>query len=100
MEEVKEDQVAKIEGCSHEFCIDCIKEWAFETENSCPNCKARFNKIITKTEEIKVPDKSELKVDSDSEITMFCEFLAGKVKIHRDKGLSVFPNNRVLEVVS
>ena len=49
------------------FCNDCIKEWAFKVENSCPNCKTSFNKIITKTEEIKVPDKNELKGDYDSD---------------------------------
>lgn len=64
IEEVKETHLAKIECCNHVFCKDCIHEWAFKTENTCPNCKKSFNKIITKTEEIKVPDKSELKKDA------------------------------------
>ena len=36
--------VASISGCSHKFCFDCIDKWAL-TENKCPCCKARFNKI-------------------------------------------------------
>ena len=64
IEEVKEENLAKVEGCSHVFCDECIQQWA-KTENKCPNCKEKFNIIITKTEEIKVPDQSGLKGDYD-----------------------------------
>ena len=40
---------ARIENCSHKFCFDCIQSWALKSENSCPNCKKKFNKIIYKT---------------------------------------------------
>jgi len=36
--------LATIAGCSHKFCFDCIDKWA-ETENKCPCCKSRFNRI-------------------------------------------------------
>lgn len=36
---------AKIEGCIHLFCFECIKEWATKQENTCPLCKKRFNLI-------------------------------------------------------
>eukprot|EP00986_Skeletonema_menzelii_P018913 scaffold26769_cov187-Skeletonema_menzelii.AAC.2 len=36
--------LATISGCSHKFCFDCIDKWA-ETENKCPCCKQRFNRI-------------------------------------------------------
>eukprot|EP00830_Metopus_es_P006232 TRINITY_DN15923_c0_g1_i1.p1 TRINITY_DN15923_c0_g1~~TRINITY_DN15923_c0_g1_i1.p1 ORF type:complete len:260 (-),score=29.81 TRINITY_DN15923_c0_g1_i1:26-775(-) len=36
-----------IESCHHTFCFSCIKRWS-ETENSCPECKKRFNTIKRK----------------------------------------------------
>mmetsp|Transcript_19765 Transcript_19765/g.29526 ORF Transcript_19765/g.29526 Transcript_19765/m.29526 type:complete len:458 (-) Transcript_19765:263-1636(-) len=36
--------LATISGCTHKFCFDCIDKWA-ETENKCPCCKQRFNRI-------------------------------------------------------
>jgi Ring finger domain len=38
------EELARISGCTHTFCFDCISTWA-DTENSCPLCKARFSKI-------------------------------------------------------
>ncbi|KAL7473262.1 hypothetical protein ACHAXS_013705 [Conticribra weissflogii] len=38
------EDVAKISGCTHKFCFDCIDRWA-KTENRCPCCKARFRTI-------------------------------------------------------
>ena len=62
------------------FCVDCIKEWAFKIENTCPNCKESFDKIITKTEEIKVPEKIELN-DDDSEFVHFCDFCLNVINL-------------------
>jgi len=42
--EPKPADVAKINGCDHLFCFDCIERWA-ERENTCPLCKVRFSKI-------------------------------------------------------
>lgn len=44
MDEPKPEDLAKIVGCDHLFCFDCIEKWA-ERENSCPLCKVRFTKI-------------------------------------------------------
>ena len=38
-------QLAKVNGCLHHFCFDCIAEWS-KVENSCPLCKNRFTQII------------------------------------------------------
>mmetsp|Transcript_6151 Transcript_6151/g.11013 ORF Transcript_6151/g.11013 Transcript_6151/m.11013 type:complete len:521 (+) Transcript_6151:280-1842(+) len=37
-------EVARISGCTHQFCFDCIDKWA-ATENKCPCCKERFRTI-------------------------------------------------------
>lgn len=44
MEEPKPLDLAKINGCAHLFCFECIEKWS-ERENSCPLCKTRFAKI-------------------------------------------------------
>jgi Ring finger domain len=44
MSDVEADDLAKISGCDHGFCFDCIEKWA-ERENTCPLCKIRFTKI-------------------------------------------------------
>jgi hypothetical protein len=41
--------LAKIDGCSHIFCIACIRQWS-EKENTCPSCKTRFTTIEYLTE--------------------------------------------------
>jgi Ring finger domain len=44
MSAINGPELAKIDGCSHFFCTDCITEWS-DQENSCPNCKKRFTTI-------------------------------------------------------
>lgn len=34
----------EINSCKHEFCFGCIERWA-HTQNTCPVCIRRFNKI-------------------------------------------------------
>ena len=41
------EKKAEIEPCRHVFCMECITKWA-EIENTCPNCKREFNKIVEK----------------------------------------------------
>ena len=36
--------VATLDSCCHKYCKECIETWA-NTENSCPQCKAKFNTI-------------------------------------------------------
>ena len=42
--EPEKEEKAKINGCEHLFCFDCIGKWA-DRENTCPLCKARFTTI-------------------------------------------------------
>lgn len=36
--------VATLDSCCHKYCKECIQTWA-KTENSCPQCKAKFTTI-------------------------------------------------------
>ena len=70
IEEVEYAKQARINGCNHKFCFDCIKEWATKSSNTCPNCKKKFDKIIYKNvldqdQHIKVEDKDALIDDDD-----------------------------------
>jgi hypothetical protein len=49
----KVEAPAKLSGCTHTFCKDCILEWA-KRENSCPNCRATFKHIKCGRKKIKV----------------------------------------------
>lgn len=42
--EPDDDDLAKINGCDHQFCFECIEKWS-ERENTCPLCKERFTEI-------------------------------------------------------
>jgi len=44
MTEPETEELAKINGCDHYFCFECIEKWA-DRENTCPLCKKRFVKI-------------------------------------------------------
>ena len=43
-EEPRANNIATLNGCNHEFCLDCVTEWA-ETNNVCPLCRAPFQSI-------------------------------------------------------
>ena len=45
LEKPSQESIASIDGCEHQFCFECIAQWA-EHENSCPLCKNRFAKIV------------------------------------------------------
>lgn len=49
------DKKAEIEPCRHVFCMGCITKWA-EIENTCPNCKQEFHKIVEKQVMLKAPN--------------------------------------------
>lgn len=57
MEEPKPIDVAKITGCDHLFCFECIEKWS-ERENTCPLCKVRFNRIDRVNKSKKKGDKA------------------------------------------
>jgi hypothetical protein len=42
--ETPQDSV-KLSSCEHKFCYKCILQWS-KQENTCPNCKRRFYKIM------------------------------------------------------
>jgi hypothetical protein len=60
-ENLNEKTKAKLDGCSHEFCFDCIKKWATEKSNKCPMCKTRFTELHSKDE--KTGEKIVTKID-------------------------------------
>ena len=47
---------AKLDGCQHTYCEDCIKRWA-ERENSCPTCRGTFHSITTNKNIFSVEEK-------------------------------------------
>jgi hypothetical protein len=65
IEEVVEAKEARINGCSHKFCFECINSWAQKCSNTCPNCKKKFTEIIYKDvclndQKVQVKDKNEI----------------------------------------
>jgi len=44
------EEKATIKGCSHNFCLACIRNWA-QTNTSCPLCKLPFDVIVNSSEE-------------------------------------------------
>ena len=45
MDEIKPKNLASLDVCNHKYCKGCIETWA-KTENSCPQCKRKFKKIV------------------------------------------------------
>ena len=50
------EDVARLDGCTHEFCHDCVTQWS-ETHNICPLCRTRFNTIESSGVLQRVPDR-------------------------------------------
>jgi hypothetical protein len=48
IEDIDHAKEARIDGCAHKFCFECIHSWASKCENTCPNCKVKFKKIVYK----------------------------------------------------
>lgn len=42
------DDPAVLDGCTHNYCLDCILAWAAR-ESRCPVCRARFSTVVTAT---------------------------------------------------
>eukprot|EP01017_Pseudomicrothorax_dubius_P007298 TRINITY_DN1224_c0_g1_i11.p1 TRINITY_DN1224_c0_g1~~TRINITY_DN1224_c0_g1_i11.p1 ORF type:complete len:187 (-),score=30.75 TRINITY_DN1224_c0_g1_i11:346-906(-) len=79
----------KLDTCSHEFCLDCIKKWS-QRENSCPLCKRRFKSISKNWRRVryteKVPRKKK-KLNDEEGDTILVE---SKSQIHciHENGIS------------
>lgn len=57
---------AKLDGCQHTYCEDCIKRWA-ERENSCPNCRAKFHTITINQNIFSVENRRQIEDLIDEE---------------------------------
>ena len=57
---------AKLDGCQHTYCEDCIKRWA-ERENSCPTCRGTFHSITTNKNIFSVEEKRQVEDLYDEE---------------------------------
>lgn len=77
----KAETPAKLSGCDHIFCKDCILEWA-KRENSCPNCRAPFKHIKCGRKKTKVkyakqrPDEPERQVVRIGPMFFTAQFMA------------------------
>lgn len=49
---------ASLDCCDHKFCKKCILKWS-KTENTCPQCRKKFTKIIHGKREISVEERSQ-----------------------------------------
>ena len=45
MESMKPEITATLDKCAHKYCGPCIIKWVEDSENKCPACKAKINKI-------------------------------------------------------
>ncbi|EGC31296.1 hypothetical protein DICPUDRAFT_82806 [Dictyostelium purpureum] len=41
MDKIEPSKLATID-CNHNYCYDCIMEWSYRRDNTCPNCRAPF----------------------------------------------------------
>lgn len=63
--DIKKREEASLDGCTHKYCKGCITEWA-KTENSCPQCRIKFTKILLKKKEIPVEDRRQRPDDPEN----------------------------------
>jgi len=76
-----ETSFARIEDCTHEFCLNCIRKWSQEkSQATCPCCNIQFKNVfeIKKTgDKIKLDAKSFAKTSKNSENTDIIETSGG-----------------------
>ena len=72
IETINPSDEARITGCRHRYCKGCIREWS-KYENSCPQCKRRFNWIV----DVKTKKKESVHVrnQKDTNFLMFVKSL-------------------------
>lgn len=56
--DIQKKDEASLDCCGHKYCNECISEWA-KTENSCPQCKRKFNTISHNKKETVVEDRRQ-----------------------------------------
>lgn len=71
--DIKKREESSLDGCTHKYCKGCITKWA-KTENSCPQCRVKFTKIIHKKKEIQVEDKRQRPDNPDQPDEIDVEF--------------------------
>lgn len=65
-DEIKEEQQASLDQCSHRYCYSCILKWS-QSSSSCPLCNGSFALITTKFLKIKVATKRQRVAQDDDE---------------------------------
>ena len=48
IEEIDVEKAARVSGCQHRFCYECINHWANKCSNNCPNCIWNSNRLPTR----------------------------------------------------
>ena len=66
LNDITKRKEASLDCCDHKFCKKCIVKWS-KRENTCPQCRKKFTKIIHGKREISVEERNQR---SDSEGTM------------------------------
>lgn len=98
--DIKKREEASLDGCTHKYCKGCITEWA-KTENSCPQCKRKFTKIIHKKKEIMVEDKRQRPDDPENpDTTILASTLPPRtVALLRTLVIMMFEYDNTLDIV-
>eukprot|EP01080_Neovahlkampfia_damariscottae_P000991 gene991-9897_t len=81
----KINELATINGCEHQFCFDCIKQWSTKS-NTCPLCRKRFTKIESEKKK-----KTVKKRDQRSDLDVPLEVLQrNQMRFHQEPGENLF----------
>lgn len=100
------EQPAKLSGCTHIFCKDCILEWS-KRENSCPNCRAPFKHIKCGRKKTKVkrarqrvtpePERTVVHVTVTSSTASFMERQDIRTHLENDVRLGILGALRAVD---
>ena len=65
-----QDSVSYLDGCKHQYCLQCISFWA-KVKLNCPYCKAAFTTITCPSKSIiqvcQVPETAQEEFDDDDD---------------------------------
>ena len=90
LEIISIEKETRLDCCNHRYCGLCIMQWVETQSNSCPLCKKKVTKIISKDllgrdVEIPIEDKSP-SIDSDSFICVVCHQQITEAQIGTEEG--------------